>query len=180
MAKKTTTVLPPRPSPPREVGSGGEEVIRREFAGGEQLETGGEPLRGHRSMKEYYLYDSDFRDLGRTGAFAAFLFAAASGCLGFGANAWVGLAFAENVPETVRLEWSLYRNISFGLAVIFFFFAIYLTLSGYNTIEQLKAQTRHGTETYVPLSRFRIAIGALFLVAALGVGIWIGATFFRP
>ena len=176
MAKRAGT-RPPDPSTARAGGSGGEEIVNRGTAGGENPPTGGEPLRGHRPMKEYYFYDSDIKNLGRTGALATLLFAAASGCLGFGANALVGLSFAENIPDTVKHDWTIYKNISFAAAIIFFVIAAILTLDGYDTVEQLKGQTRHGTEAYIPRSRFKIMIGGLMLAAMLGLGIWIGAMF---
>jgi len=125
-------------------------------------------------MKEYYLYDSDFRDLERTGAFATMLFAASSGCLGFAADILVGIAFAENISPAVKAEWGAYRNVALVLAIVFFLFGTFLTLSGYNRVEQLKSQTSHGTETYVPRSRFRLALNVIVVIAAIGVGIFIG------
>jgi hypothetical protein len=127
-------------------------------------------------MKEYYFYDSDIKNLSKTGALATLFFSTASACLGFAANALVGLAFAENVPQAVKHDWIIYKNISLVATLAFFIIAAYLTLDGYDTVEQLKGQTRHGDETYTPRSRFRLMKGAVVPAVALAIGIWIGAT----
>jgi hypothetical protein len=64
------------------------------------------------------------------------------------------------------------------VAIICFFSGVLLTLSGYNRVEQLKAQTSHGSETYVPRSRFLIALGVIALLAAAAIGVFIGRIVF--
>jgi hypothetical protein len=104
-------------------GSGGNETQRRGITGGEppRQRLGGAVRRGTRQMKEYYLYDSDFRDLERTGAIAALLFAVASDCFGSAGNVLVGIEFADNIPAAKLAEWSAYRNVALSGYNLFLF-----------------------------------------------------------
>jgi hypothetical protein len=130
--------------------------------------------RGSRPVKEYYVYDSEFRELKRIGAFAALLFAIGSAAIGFSVNAHMGMAFAENVPAALKAEWTLYRNVGIGVAALCYLFGAIQALTGYNEVERIKAQTLHGDERYVRKPWYWLALGAIILIAALALGIVLG------
>lgn len=121
-------------------------------------------------MKEYYIYDSEFRELKRTGAIATVLFAVGSACLGFAINVQVGMAFAEKIPDAVKAEWSSYKTTALILTILFYFFGVLTSLNGYNQVERIKSETSHGDEKYEPKSRYKIALWALVFLAFGVVG----------
>lgn len=126
-------------------------------------------------MKEYYIYDSELRDLSRTGAFATGLFALGSACIGYWFNIQVGFALAEKVAPEILVQWTVYRNVSAVGAVFCYVVGAALALSGYNRVEKLKAETQHGPEKYEPKPWYRIALFLLVAVGLLIGGLYIGA-----
>jgi hypothetical protein len=137
-------------------------------------DTGGQVRRGSRPVKEYYIWDSEFRELKKTGAVAALLFAAGSGLIGFAVNVQVGLAFAENASEIIKGQWGTYRNVAIIAAAICYLFGMFQALDSYDQVERIKAETSHGTEKYVAKSRYRITFRVLVLLAALVLGAILG------
>jgi hypothetical protein len=137
---------------------------------GDGSQSGSLVQRGHRPVKEYYLYDSELRELKRTGALTTVLFAAGSALIGFVINTHLALIFADKLPDDVKIQWTTYRDVAVIGAVIFYFFGILLALSGYNEVERIKADTQHGTEKYVPKSRYKVGFWALAFLAAVLVG----------
>src|ERR1700754_3390371 len=81
-------------------------------------DTGSQVQRGSRRVKEYYIYDSEFRELKRTGAAATALYAFGLALLGFVVNVHTGMTFAENVPAMVKHDWTIYRNVALIGAVL--------------------------------------------------------------
>ncbi len=142
--------------------------------------TGGSLRRGSRPVKEYYIYDSEFRELKRTGAIATVLFAVGSAAMGFVGNIMVGLALSENVSDAVKSQWTAYRNAGLIAAAICYLFAIMAALSGYNRVEQIKAETSHGDEKYTPRSIYVVTLRVLAVLVVLGVGIGIGKYLISP
>src|ERR1700688_3693556 len=132
--------------------------------------AGSPPLRGDRPMKEYYIYDSEFRELKRTGATATILFAFGSACFGFALNVHLGIVFAGTLADDLKTQWISYEKIAFFIAVACYLFAILQTLSGYNQIEKIKAETSHGSEKYTPKRWYKFGIWALVFAAIFGVG----------
>lgn len=128
-------------------------------------------------MKEFYVYDSEFRELKRTGAIAAILFAIGSALLGFAVNAHLGVTFAESLPVATKTQWVTYRNVAAVVALCCYVFAAIQALSGYNQVEQIKAQTSHGTERYQPKPWYRYAMAAIILAMALVMGALLGRVF---
>lgn len=121
-------------------------------------------------MKEYYIYDSEFRELKRTGGLAAILFALGSACMGFVVNTHLAIVFAEKLSDQLKIEWTTYRNIGLVAGFIFYFFAILQALTGYNEVERIKAETSHDGEKYIQKSRFKVAFWALTLLAVFVLG----------
>jgi hypothetical protein len=174
-----TSPRAPRPPAPSDTGTSNSagKVIDAATGSYHRLpqQHGGAPERGSRKMKEYYLYDSDFRDLARTGLFATICFTIASACLGFAINIHKDLAFNAGLAAPVIAEWTAYRTVAIGAGIVAFIGGVILTLSGYSRVEQLKAETSHGTDTYVPRKWYMIALVCTVGLAILGAGIWIGA-----
>lgn len=133
-------------------------------------DTGSRVQRGDRPVKEYYLYDSDFRELKTTGIVATSLFALGSAAVGFAVNVHTSMIFAENLKPVVKLEWTQYRNAAIIAAAILYLIAGLAAASGYNRVEQIKAETSHGGERYQPKSRYRVAMIGLALLSAAGIG----------
>jgi hypothetical protein len=130
-------------------------------------------------VKEYYIYDSELRELKKTGAIATALYAMGSAALGFAVNVFTGMTFAENIASTIKAEWIIYRNIALTVAVACYVIATIQALEGYNRVEQIKAETSHGDEKYVPKPRYRIALWALAIVGSAGGGLIGGLLFWR-
>jgi hypothetical protein len=137
-------------------------------------DLGSHVQRGSRPVKEYYIYDSEFRELKKTGAIATSLFAIGSAALGFAVNVHTGMTFAENVAAAVKLEWTIYRNTAFIVSAICYLLATIQALSGYNQVEQIKAQTSHGTEKYVPKPWYKILLWVLAVFGAAIIGMVLG------
>ena len=82
-------------------------------------------------MKEYYIYDSELRQLKKTGAIATALYAIGSGAFGFAIN----VPFAAN-----------YRNLALAVAGLCYLIATIQALSGYNRVEQIKRRRDEETK----------------------------------
>jgi hypothetical protein len=139
-------------------------------------QMGSNVQRGHRPVKEYYLYDGDFRELKKAGAVATVLFAVGSACAGYALNVHLGLAFAENLPDAVKADWLLYKRIAIAIAALAYFFAIIQALTGYNRVEQIKAETLHGAERYTPKPWYWLAAWGVVAVGLVVGGIYVGST----
>jgi hypothetical protein len=129
-------------------------------------ETGSQVQRGSRPVKEYYIHDSELRELKKTGAIATALYALGSAALGFAVNVHTGMAFAEKIASTVKAEWTVYRNLALAIAAICYLIATIQALGGYNRVEQIKAETSHGSEKYVPKPWYKVALWALIIIGA--------------
>jgi hypothetical protein len=139
----------------------------------ETASTGGSLRRGSRPMKEYYIYDTEFRELKRTGAIATILFALGSACMGFVVSAYVGLSLAEKIPDDVKTQWTVYKDLGFVATLIFYFLGVLESLVGYNQVERIKAETSHGTERYQAKSRYKVALWALVMLAFAVLGFFV-------
>ena len=151
-------IAPPTQAVPEAAGNAGAEPL------------GGSLLRGTRAVKEYYIYDNEFRELKRVGGLATALFAIGSAIFGFVINTHLGIVFADHLSDDIRAQWIVYRNIGIAAGVLCYFFAILQSLVGYNLVERIKAETSHGTEKYLPKSRYKIALWALVFAAFGTVG----------
>jgi hypothetical protein len=172
MSDKTASTGPTGPTGPLYGGgSGGDGTPRRATGGGgAKRGRGGSLLRGDRPMKEYYVYDSEFRELKRTGVIATTLFALGSACMGFVVNTHLAIVFADKLSDQIKIEWTTYRNIGFMAALVFYFFGVMQALTGYNEVERIKTETSHDGEKYKPKSRFKVAFWALAFTAIFVLG----------
>ena len=137
-------------------------------------ETGSQVQRGSRPVKEYYIHDSELRELKKTGAIATALYAIGSGAFGFAINVHTSLTFADKVETAIKAEWTNYRNLALAVAGLCYLVATIQALSGYNRVERIKAETSYGAEKYAPKPWYRVAFWALLLAAAVIVGGLIG------
>lgn len=121
-------------------------------------------------MKEYYIYDSEFRELKKVGGGAAVLFAIGSAAIGFAVNTHLGLIFADHLAAELKVQWETLRDIAVIIGIACYAFGVIQSLIGYNLVERIKAETQHGNQKYKPKSRYKIALWALVFVIFFALG----------
>jgi hypothetical protein len=139
-------------------------------------DTGSTVRRGNRPMKEYYIHDSEFRELKKAGASATILFAIGSASIGFSANTHIALAFVDHLATDIKVQWEILRNVSVVIGLTCYVFAVIQSLVGYNLVERIKGETQHGGEKYEPKSRYKVAFWALVLAFCFVLGgavVWV-------